>query len=49
MLELAPLNPRLDQYVAEQSGGKRDELQEVIAFVKSKDFGVTTDFKNFRD
>jgi hypothetical protein len=31
------------------TGKKRDELQEVIAFVKSKDFGVTTDFKNFRD
>ena len=31
------------------TGKKRDELQDVIAFVKSKDFGVTTDFKNFRD
>ena len=31
------------------TGKKRDELQEVISFVKSKDFGVTTDFKNFRD
>jgi uncharacterized protein YajQ (UPF0234 family) len=31
------------------TGKKRDELQEVIAFVKSKDFGVTTNFKNFRD
>ena len=31
------------------TGKKRDELQEVIAFVRSKDFGVATDFKNFRD
>jgi cyclic-di-GMP-binding protein len=31
------------------TGKKRDELQEVIAFVKSKDFGVATNFQNFRD
>ena len=31
------------------TGKKRDELQEVIAFVRSKDFGVATSFKNFRD
>jgi uncharacterized protein YajQ (UPF0234 family) len=31
------------------TGKKRDELQEVIAFVRSKDFGVATTFKNFRD
>ena len=31
------------------TGKKRDELQEVIQFVKSKDFGVATNFKNFRD
>jgi uncharacterized protein YajQ (UPF0234 family) len=31
------------------TGKKRDELQEVIAFVKSKDFGVATNFRNFRD
>jgi len=31
------------------TGKKRDELQEVIAFVRSKDFGVATNFKNFRD
>ncbi len=31
------------------TGKKRDDLQEVIAFVKSKDFGVTTNFQNFRD
>ena len=31
------------------TGKKRDDLQEVIAFVKSKDFGVATNFKNFRD
>jgi uncharacterized protein YajQ (UPF0234 family) len=31
------------------TGKKRDELQEVIAFVKSKDFGVATGFQNFRD
>src|ERR1700710_1239434 len=30
------------------TGKKRDELQEVIAFVKSKDFGVATNFQNFR-
>ncbi len=31
------------------SGKKRDELQEVIAFVRDRDFGVATNFKNFRD
>ena len=31
------------------TGKKKDELQEVIAFVRSKDFGVATNFKNFRD
>lgn len=31
------------------TGKKRDDLQEVIAFVRGKDFGVTTTFKNFRD
>ena len=31
------------------TGKKKDELQEVIAFVRSKDFGVATAFKNFRD
>jgi uncharacterized protein YajQ (UPF0234 family) len=31
------------------TGKKRDDLQEVIAFVRGKDFGVATDFTNFRD
>ena len=31
------------------TGKKRDDLQEVIAFVRGKDFGVATVFKNFRD
>ncbi len=31
------------------TGKKRDELQDVIAFVRGKDFGVATTFKNFRD
>src|ERR1700730_257815 len=31
------------------TGKKRDELQAVIQFVKSRDFGVGTGFKNFRD
>ena len=31
------------------TGKKRDDLQEVIAFVRAKDFGVATAFKNFRD
>ena len=31
------------------SGKKRDELQEVIAFCRSKDFDVALGFKNFRD
>ncbi len=31
------------------TGKKRDDLQDVIAFVKSKDFGVATSFTNFRD
>ena len=28
---------------------KKDELQAVIQFVRSRDFGVATSFKNFRD
>jgi cyclic-di-GMP-binding protein len=31
------------------TGKKRDELQAVIQFVRSCDFGVATNFKNFRD
>lgn len=31
------------------TGKKRDELQEVIAFCRSRDFGVALAFKNFRD
>jgi len=31
------------------TGTKRDELQEVIAFLREKDFGVALNFKNFRD
>jgi cyclic-di-GMP-binding protein len=31
------------------TGKKRDELQEVIQFVKSHDFGVATNFTNFRE
>ena len=31
------------------TGKKKDDLQQVIAFVRSKDFGVATSFKNFRD
>src|ERR1700687_4869392 len=31
------------------TGKKKDELQTVIQFVKSRDFGVATNFKNFRD
>jgi cyclic-di-GMP-binding protein len=31
------------------TGKKRDDLQDVIQFVRSKDFGVATAFKNFRD
>ncbi|MEP6602536.1 MAG: YajQ family cyclic di-GMP-binding protein [Spartobacteria bacterium] len=31
------------------TGKKRDDLQDVIAFVKSRDFGVATNFQNFRD
>lgn len=31
------------------TGKKRDDLQTVIEFVKGRDFGVATDFKNFRD
>ncbi|HMJ06617.1 MAG TPA: YajQ family cyclic di-GMP-binding protein [Chthoniobacterales bacterium] len=31
------------------TGKKRDDLQEVIAFVRSQDFGVATSFQNFRD
>jgi uncharacterized protein YajQ (UPF0234 family) len=31
------------------TGKKRDDLQDVIQFVRSRDFGVATNFKNFRD
>lgn len=31
------------------TGKKRDDLQEVIGFVRGKDFGVALDFTNFRD
>jgi cyclic-di-GMP-binding protein len=31
------------------TGKKRDELQEVIAFCRGKDFGVALAFQNFRD
>src|SRR5438105_13020885 len=31
------------------TGKKKDELQAVIQFVRSRDFGVATSFKNLRD
>jgi len=31
------------------TGTKRDELQEVIAFLRAKDFGISLGFKNFRE
>ena len=31
------------------TGKKKDELQEVIQFIRNRDFGVSTNFKNFRD
>jgi uncharacterized protein YajQ (UPF0234 family) len=31
------------------TGKKRDDLQAVIQFVRGRDFGVATNFKNFRD
>ena len=31
------------------TGKKKDELQAVIQFIRSRDFGVATNFKNFRD
>src|SRR5689334_18303009 len=31
------------------TGKKKDELQAVIQFVRSRDFGVAANFKNFRD
>ena len=31
------------------TGKKKDDLQAVIQFVRSQDFGVATNFKNFRD
>ena len=32
-----------------ETGKKRDDLQEVIASCRSRDFEVTLGFKNFRD
>lgn len=31
------------------SGKKKDDLQAVIQFIRGRDFGVATNFKNFRD
>jgi len=31
------------------TGKKKDDLQAVIQFMRSRDFGVATNFKNFRD
>jgi len=31
------------------TGKKKDEFQEVIQFIRNRDFGVSTNFKNFRD
>jgi uncharacterized protein YajQ (UPF0234 family) len=31
------------------TGRKKDDLQAVIQFVRTRDFGVATNFKNFRD
>ncbi len=31
------------------TGKKKDDLQAVIEFMRSRDFGVATNFKNFRD
>jgi uncharacterized protein YajQ (UPF0234 family) len=31
------------------TGKKKDDLQAVIQFVRSRDFGVSANFKNFRD
>jgi cyclic-di-GMP-binding protein len=31
------------------TGKKKDELPEVIQFIRNRDFGVAIDFKNFRD
>ena len=31
------------------TGKEKDDLQAVIQFVRSRDFGVATNFKNFRD
>jgi uncharacterized protein YajQ (UPF0234 family) len=31
------------------TGKKRDDLQEVMAFLKAKDWGIALQFKNFRD
>jgi len=31
------------------TGTKKDELQEVIAFLRTQDFGVSLNYKNFRD
>jgi len=31
------------------TGKKKDELQTVIQFLRGRDFGVATNFKNFRD
>jgi uncharacterized protein YajQ (UPF0234 family) len=31
------------------TGKKKDDLQTVIQFIRNRDFGVATNFKNFRD
>jgi cyclic-di-GMP-binding protein len=46
-------NPKVQSQLMDRqirvTGKKRDDLQAVIQFVRGRDFGVATDFKNFRE
>ena len=41
--------PTESSFVENKTGKKRDDLQEMMAFLKANDFGVSLQYKNFRD
>jgi cyclic-di-GMP-binding protein len=45
----AKVQSQLQERQIRVSGKKKDELQAVIQFLRSRDFGVALGFKNFRD
>lgn len=43
------VQPQIQDDKVRVSGKKRDDLQEVISFLKESDFGIPLQFENFRD